>query len=65
MSTAYTRRQFLRLATAAPLALADLRQANAAASLAFSPAAFDATHDSVLIWVRGDGRGARAGGFRQ
>ena len=55
MSTAYTRRQFLRIATAAPLALADLRQANAAASLAFKPAAFDATHDSVLIWVRGDG----------
>jgi alkaline phosphatase D len=54
MSIAYTRRQFLRLATAAPLVLADLRQANAA-SLAFKPAAFDATHDSVLIWVRGDG----------
>jgi alkaline phosphatase D len=55
MSTGCTRRQFLRLATAAPLALADLRQANAAFSLAFKPAAFDATHDSVLIWVRGDG----------
>jgi alkaline phosphatase D len=55
MSTTYTRRQFLRLATATPLALADLRQANAAFSLAFKPAAFDATHDSVLIWLRGDG----------
>ena len=55
MSTGYTRRQFLRLATAVPLSLADLRQAEAAASLAFSPAAFDAAHDSVLIWVRGDG----------
>jgi alkaline phosphatase D len=55
MSTGYTRRQFLRIATAAPLALADLRQANAAFSLAFKPAAFDATHDSVLIWVRGNG----------
>ncbi len=55
ISTAYTRRQFLRLATAAPLALADLPQAKAASSLVFAPAAFDATHDSVLIWVRGDG----------
>jgi alkaline phosphatase D len=55
MPNIYNRRQFLRLATAAPLALADLRQANAASSLAFAPAAFDATHDSVLIWVRGDG----------
>jgi alkaline phosphatase D len=55
MSIAYTRRQFLRLATAASLALADLRQASAASSLAFKPAAFDATHDSVLIWVRGVG----------
>jgi alkaline phosphatase D len=55
MPTAYTRRQFLRLATAAPLALAHLRQAQAAPSLAFAPAAFDATHDSVLIWLRGNG----------
>jgi alkaline phosphatase D len=55
MPITYSRRQFLRLATAAPLALTDLRQANAAPSLAFSPAAFDATHDSVLIWVHGDG----------
>jgi alkaline phosphatase D len=55
VSNIFTRRQFLRLATAAPLALADLRQANAAPSLVFAPAAFDATDDSVLIWVRGDG----------
>jgi alkaline phosphatase D len=55
MSIAYTRRQFLRVATATPLVLAGLRPANAAVSLAFKPAAFDATHDSVLIWVRGDG----------
>jgi alkaline phosphatase D len=55
MPTTYSRRQFLQLATAAPLALADLHGAEAAASLAFSPAVFDATHDSVLIWVRGDG----------
>jgi len=51
----FTRRRFLRLAATAPLALANLRQANAAPALAFNPAAFDATHDSVLIWVRGDG----------
>jgi alkaline phosphatase D len=55
MPTAYSRRQFLRVATATPLVLADLRHANAAVSLAVSPAAFDATHDSVLIWVRGEG----------
>jgi phosphodiesterase/alkaline phosphatase D-like protein len=60
-SDAITRRQFLRLATAAPLALANVqscanqRLAHAVPSLAFLPAAFDATHDSVLIWVRGDG----------
>jgi len=51
----YTRRQFLQLASATPFVLANIREANAAASLAFAPAAFDATHDSVLIWVRGDG----------
>jgi alkaline phosphatase D len=55
MPSAYSRRQFLRVASATPLVLAGLRRANAAVSLAFSPAAFDATHDSVLIWVRGDG----------
>jgi alkaline phosphatase D len=55
MPTTHSRRQFLRLATAAPFVLADLRQSQAASSLAFSPAAFDATHDSVLVWVRGDG----------
>jgi alkaline phosphatase D len=55
MPTAYTRRQFLRVATGTPLVLAGLHPADAAVSLAFSPAAFDATHDSVLIWVRGDG----------
>jgi alkaline phosphatase D len=60
MPTTHSRRQFLRLATAAPLVLADLRQSQAASSLAFSPAAFDATHDSVLIWVRGNGA-ARVG----
>jgi hypothetical protein len=54
-SDPFTRRQFLRLATAAPLALANTRQADAASSLAFLPAAFDATHDSALIWVCGDG----------
>ncbi|HXK28128.1 MAG TPA: alkaline phosphatase D family protein [Candidatus Binatia bacterium] len=53
-SDAISRRQFLRLATAAPLALANVRLAHAVPSLAFLPAAFDATHDSVLIWVRGD-----------
>jgi len=51
----YTRRQFLQLATATPFALANIREANAASSLAFAPAAFDAIDDSVLIWVRGDG----------
>lgn len=53
-----TRRQLLQLAITAPLALANVRQADAASSLAFAPAAFDATHDSVLIWVCGD-RAAR------
>ena len=53
-SDAITRRQLLRLAATAPLALANVRLAHAAPSLAFLPAAFDATHDSVLIWVRGD-----------
>ena len=47
------RRRFLRLAAGAPLALASLRPAHAGPSLAFLPAAFDATHDSVLIWVGG------------
>ena len=51
----YTRRQFLQLAAATPLALTTLSRVEAASSLAFSPAAFDATHDSVLIWLRGDG----------
>ena len=55
LSTGYTRRQFLQLAAATPFALANTREANAGVSLAFAPAAFDATHDSVLIWVRGDG----------
>ena len=55
MPLAHSRRQFLRLATAAPLVLADLGQSQASSSLAFAPAAFDATHDSVLIWVRGNG----------
>jgi alkaline phosphatase D len=55
MSTGYTRRKFLRLVTAVPLALAYPRRADAAFSLASAPAAFDATHDSVMIWVRGDG----------
>jgi alkaline phosphatase D len=55
MPITYTRRQFLRLATVAPLVLAGPRQSQATSSLAFSPAAFDATHDSVLIWVRGNG----------
>ncbi|MGH7769357.1 MAG: alkaline phosphatase D family protein [Candidatus Binatia bacterium] len=54
MKRAVTRRQFLRLAGAASLALTHTRPA-AAASLAFKPAAFDATQDSVLIWARGDG----------
>ncbi|HEY3305545.1 MAG TPA: alkaline phosphatase D family protein [Candidatus Binatia bacterium] len=59
MRRAVTRRQFLKLAGAASLALAHTHRADAAAaSLAFSPAAFDATQDSVLIWARGDG-GAR------
>ena len=53
MPTNYSRRQFLRVATATPLVLAESWRANAAVSLAFLPAAFDATHDSVLIWVRG------------
>jgi alkaline phosphatase D len=56
-SDTMTRRQFLRLATASPLALANIRQAHAAPSLAFLPAAFDATQDSVLIWVGGDEAG--------
>lgn len=49
------RRDFLRAAGSIPLALA---VTNAAAdSLASTPAAFDATHDSVLIWVRGGSEG--------
>jgi alkaline phosphatase D len=49
----YTRRQFLRLLALTPVALAGVRRANAAFALRFSPAAFDATQNSVLIWVRG------------
>jgi alkaline phosphatase D len=55
MRTSHSRRHFLRLATVAPLVLADLRQSQAISSLACAPAAFDATHDSALIWVRGNG----------
>jgi alkaline phosphatase D len=51
----YTRRQFLKLAAAAPLAAAAAVKADAAAAAALFPAAFDATHDSVLIWVRSGG----------
>jgi alkaline phosphatase D len=53
--TTHSRRDFLRLASAAPLVLADLGQSQRTSSLAFAPAAFDATQDSVLIWVRGNG----------
>lgn len=55
MNRVLTRRQFLKLAGAASLALAHTRPSHAAVSLAFKPAAFDATQDSVLIWARGDG----------
>ncbi|MGH8619596.1 MAG: alkaline phosphatase D family protein [Burkholderiales bacterium] len=48
------RRRFLQAAAAAPLALAQIREAHAA-SLDFPPAAFDATPDSALIWVCADG----------
>lgn len=50
------RRRFLRkmaTTTVAPLALGNSSVAQAASSLAFSPAAFDATQNSVLIWVAG------------
>lgn len=49
------RRSFLRAAGSIPLAFA-IADANAT-SLASTPAAFDATHDSVLIWVRGGSEG--------
>lgn len=49
-----TRRQLLQLAITAPIALANVGRAEAAPSLEFPPAAFDATHDSALIWVCGD-----------
>jgi alkaline phosphatase D len=55
-----SRRRFIRqIATvAAPLALTTVGTAHAAPSLAFAPAAFDATHDSVLIWICGDQEGS-------
>src|SRR5688572_29927424 len=52
----YTRREFLRIASAAPLAFAHARAVQAA-SLGFKPAAFDATHNSVQIWLKGVGAG--------
>ena len=55
-SEGYTRREFLRIASAAPLALAHARAVQAA-SLGFKPAAFDATHNSVQIWLKGEGAG--------
>jgi alkaline phosphatase D len=55
MPTVFTRRQFLRVATAAPVLLSRRHRAEGASTLAFASGAFDATHDSVLIWVRGDG----------
>ena len=58
MTTNPTRRELLQLALTAPLALANVRQAEAAPSLEFAPAAFDATHESALIWVCGE-RAAR------
>jgi len=55
-ASGYSRRQFLRLASAAPLALAHMGHAEAAAAPGIRPAASDATHDSVLIWLKGEER---------
>jgi alkaline phosphatase D len=53
-ASGYSRRQFLRLASAAPLALAHIGHAGAASSVGIRSGAFDATHDSVLIWLKGE-----------
>ena len=53
-ASGYTRRQFLGLAGAAPLALANMGRAGAAAAFGIRSGAFDATHDSVLIWLKGE-----------
>ena len=53
-ASGYSRRQFLRLASAAPLALAHMSHAGAASSIGIRSGAFDATHDSVLIWLKGE-----------
>jgi alkaline phosphatase D len=55
LAARYTRRQFFQLTAAVPFALTHGREARAASSLAFAPAAFDATHDSVLICLHGNG----------
>jgi len=47
----HQRRRFLRVAGAAPLALAAGGAAGQPRGLAFAPACFEATPDSVLVWV--------------
>ena len=49
-----TRRRFLQLAGATPLALGPLADACAATSLAFAPAVFDPSQDSALVWICGE-----------
>jgi hypothetical protein len=53
-ASGYMRRQFLRLASAAPHALAQVVRAEAAAAPEIRSGAFDATRDSVLIWLKGE-----------